>query len=124
LSCIPPPISYSPKCTKSKTTTKVNGDPPKSVKLWKDFFEEVNQFRFDQQPRFERPKFNDEFIIVNEEVLRNAMNVNVCMVLNKPTGSDYEYSMRQPDAPGEPDFTCHYLVESLILVIEIKRKHV
>jgi hypothetical protein len=124
LSCIPPPVTYSSKCTKSKTTTKVNGDPPKSVKLWKDFFEEVNQFRFDQQPRFERPKFNDEFIIVNEEVLRNAMNVNVCMVLNKLTGLDYEYSMRQPDAPGEPDFTCHYLVESLILVIEIKRKHV
>ncbi|CAB4374697.1 unnamed protein product [Rhizophagus irregularis] len=26
LSCIPPPITYSPDCTKSKTTTKVNGD--------------------------------------------------------------------------------------------------
>ena len=82
----------------------------------------MNSFSFDQQPRFERPKFNDEFI--NEEVLRNAMNVNVCMVLNKFTGPDYEYSMRQPDAPGESDFTCHYLVELLILVIEVKRKHV
>ncbi|CAB4494669.1 unnamed protein product [Rhizophagus irregularis] len=24
LSCIPPPITYSPDCTKSKTTTKIN----------------------------------------------------------------------------------------------------
>ena len=124
MSCIPPPITYSSKCTKSKTTTKVNGDPPTSVLLWKDFFEEVNRFRFDQQPRFERPKFNDEFIIVNEEVLRNAINVNICMVLNKLTGSDYEYTMRSTDTPGVPDFTCHYLVELLILVIEVKRKHV
>src|SRR6266498_3307834 len=106
------------------TTTKVNGVPLISVQLWNDFFNRVNSFSFDQQPRFERPKFNDEFIVVNEKVLRNAMNVNVCMMLNKFTGSDYEYSMRQPDAPGESDFTCHYLVESLILMIEVKRKHV
>ena len=71
-----------------------NGDPPTSVLLWKDFFEEVNRFRFDQQPRFERPKFNYEFIVVNEEVLRNAINVNICMVLNKLTESDYENTMR------------------------------
>ncbi|CAB4417561.1 unnamed protein product [Rhizophagus irregularis] len=57
LSCIPPPITYSPDCTKSKTTTKVNGDPPTSVQLWGDFFDKVNQFRFDQQPIFERPQF-------------------------------------------------------------------
>ncbi|RIA84393.1 hypothetical protein C1645_808786 [Glomus cerebriforme] len=38
LSCIPPPITYSPKCTKSKTTTKVNGDPPTRVLLWGRLF--------------------------------------------------------------------------------------
>ncbi|CAI2199891.1 14951_t:CDS:2, partial [Funneliformis geosporum] len=59
-------------------------------------FEEVNRFRFDQQPRFKRPKFDDRIIVVKEEVVRT----------------------------GEPDFTCHYLVDSLILVIEAKRKHV
>ena len=117
-------VTYSSKCTKSKTTTKVNGVPPTSVQLWDDFFDRVNSFSFDQQPRFERLKFNDEFIVVNEEVLRNAMNVNVCMVLNKFTGSDYEYTMRSTDTPGVPDFTCHYLVELLILMIEVKRKHV
>ncbi len=52
------------------------------------------------------------------------MNFNICMVLNDLIRSDYEYSMRQPDAPGIPDFTCHYLMELLILVIKIKRKHV
>ncbi|GBC49026.2 kinase-like domain-containing protein [Rhizophagus irregularis DAOM 181602=DAOM 197198] len=124
LSCIPPPITYSPKCTLSKSTTKVSGIPPTSVKLWGDFFEEVNQFLFDQQPRFERPKFNDGFVVVKEEVVRNAINVNICMILNKLTGPDYDYSMRQTEATGEPDFTCHYLVDSLILVIEAKRKHV
>ncbi|POG70072.1 kinase-like domain-containing protein [Rhizophagus irregularis DAOM 181602=DAOM 197198] len=46
------------------------------------------------------------------------------MILNKLTGPDYDYSMRQTEATGEPDFTCHYLVDSLILVIEAKRKHV
>ncbi|PKC64825.1 hypothetical protein RhiirA1_461865 [Rhizophagus irregularis] len=46
LSCIPPPLTYSPKCTTSKTATK-------------------------------RPRFNDRFVVLNEEVLRNAMNVNI-----------------------------------------------
>jgi serine/threonine protein kinase len=84
----------------------------------------VNGFRFDQQPSFERPKFNDRFVVVNEEVLRNAINVNICMILNDLMGPDCEYSMRPTHTPGIPDFTCHYLVESLILVIEVKRKHV
>jgi hypothetical protein len=84
----------------------------------------VNSFSFDQQPRFERPRFDDRFVVVNEEVVRNAINFNICMVLNDLTGSDYEYTMRQTDTPGVLDFTCHYLVKSLILVIEAKRKHV
>ncbi|GBC12513.2 hypothetical protein GLOIN_2v1781861 [Rhizophagus irregularis DAOM 181602=DAOM 197198] len=57
LSCIPPPITYSPDCVTSKTTTKAVGDPPASVQLWDDFFDKVNSFHFDQQPRFERPRF-------------------------------------------------------------------
>jgi hypothetical protein len=95
--------------------------------LWDDFFIEVNRFRFDQQPRFERPKFNNEFKVVNEEVLRNAINVNICMELNKLAESNYEYTMLPTNTPGVSDFTCHYLVETLrtlILVTEVKRKHV
>ncbi|KAG9284723.1 hypothetical protein G9A89_003026, partial [Geosiphon pyriformis] len=107
LSSIPPPVRYSSTGVTSKTTTKVHGNPPTSVLLWDNFLEEVNQFRFDQQPRFERPKFNEDFVVVNEEVLRDALN----------------FSMRRTHTPGIPDFTC-YLVEQLILVIEVKRKHV
>ncbi|CAI2201694.1 2924_t:CDS:1, partial [Funneliformis geosporum] len=77
LSCIPPPITYSPDCVTSKTTTKASGDPPTSVLLWGDFFDKVNQFRFDQQPIFERPRFNDRFAVVDEEDVRNAINVNI-----------------------------------------------
>ncbi|KAG9295286.1 hypothetical protein G9A89_021217 [Geosiphon pyriformis] len=53
LSSIPPPVRYSSTGVTSKTTTKVHGNPPTSVLLWDNFLEEVNQFRFDQQPRFE-----------------------------------------------------------------------
>ncbi|GBC44808.2 kinase-like domain-containing protein [Rhizophagus irregularis DAOM 181602=DAOM 197198] len=123
LSCIPPPITYSTDCVTSKTTTKAVGDPPASVQLWDDFFDKVNQFRFDQQPIFERPKFDDRFVIVDEEDVRNAINFNICMVLNDLTGPDYVYSRKSTDTPGIPDFNCH-LVGSLILVIEAKRKHV
>ncbi|GBB85381.1 hypothetical protein RclHR1_11930007 [Rhizophagus clarus] len=94
LSCIPPPITYSPKCTLSKTTTKVSGVPPTSVQLWNDFFEEVNRFRFDQQPRFERPKFDDRIIVLIEEDVRVAIHVNICLTLNDLTGPDCVYSRR------------------------------
>ncbi|GET63117.1 kinase-like domain-containing protein [Rhizophagus irregularis DAOM 181602=DAOM 197198] len=123
LSCIPPPITYSPDCTKSKTTTKVNGDPPTSVQLWGDFFDKVNQFRFDQQLIFERPQFSQDREVDNEEDVRDALNSNICLVLNRLMGSEYKFSRRLPNTPGVPDFTCH-LVGSLILVIEAKRKHV
>jgi hypothetical protein len=77
LSCIPPPITYSPKCTKSKTTTNVSGDSPANVELWGDFFEEVNRFRFDQQPKFERPQFIKNKVVLNEEDVRVAIDVNM-----------------------------------------------
>ncbi|PKB99364.1 kinase-like protein [Rhizophagus irregularis] len=40
LSCIPPPITYSSKCTTSKNSTKVNGVLLTNVQLWGDFFKE------------------------------------------------------------------------------------
>lgn len=85
-----------------------------------DFFEEVNRFCFDQQPRFERPQFNQDIEIVNEEDVRDALNSNICLVLNRLMEPNYKFSRRSPNTTGEP----HYLVESLILVIEVKRKHV
>ena len=123
LSCIPPPVTYSSECSKSKTTTKVNGDPPTSVKLWGDFFDKVNQFRFDHQPRFERPQFSQDREVENEDDVRDALNSNICLVLNRLMGPEYKFSRRSTHTPGIPDFNCH-LVGSLILVIEVKRKHV
>ncbi|GBC07921.1 hypothetical protein RclHR1_00780001 [Rhizophagus clarus] len=123
LSCIPPPITYSPKCIISKNTTKVNGVLPKKVLLWEDFFDEVNQFQFDQQPRYERPHFIQDKVVFNEEDVRVAIDVNICMVLNKLMAPGYNFSRRPTATPNIPDFNC-YLVELLILVIEAKRKHV
>ncbi|CAG8647153.1 9010_t:CDS:10, partial [Funneliformis mosseae] len=108
LSCIPPPITYSPDCITSKITTKASGDPPASVKLWEDFFEEVNRFRFDQQPIFERLRFNDEFNdVVDEEDVCNAIKVNICQILNKLMGPDCVYSRKSTDTHGISDFNCH-----------------
>jgi hypothetical protein len=122
LTCIPPPITYSPKCTKSKKTTKVNGDPPTRIFLWGDFFDEVNQFRFDKQPRFERPQFIRDKVVFNEEDVRVAIDVNICIVLNRLMPG-YSFTRRPTLAPGIPDFNC-YLAELLILVIEAKRENV
>src|SRR6266496_4877310 len=103
LSCVPPPVTYSPKCTTSKTTTKVSGDPPTRVLLWGDFFDKVNQFRFDQQPRFERPQFVVKEI-ENEEDVRGVLDFNICQILNYLMGSEYKFSRHSPDTPGVPDF--------------------
>ncbi|CAI2189344.1 12616_t:CDS:2 [Funneliformis geosporum] len=46
-----------------------------------------------------------ELYKVNEEVLRNAINVNICMILNDLMEPDCEYSMRPTHTPGIPDFT-------------------
>ncbi|RHZ76439.1 hypothetical protein Glove_197g34 [Diversispora epigaea] len=124
LSCIPSPVTYSPKCTKSKTTTKVNGDPSTSVMLWRDFFDEVNRFRFDQKRRFQRPQFIQGKRVVYEEDVRVAFDVNICLVLNQLIGPELDFSRLSSHTPGIPDFNCHHLGESLILVIEVKRKHV
>jgi hypothetical protein len=123
-SYIPPHITYSPHGTFSKNTTKVGGKPPKKVLLWKDFFDMVNVHHFDnKQPRFKKPQFTRNFKVTNEEIVRQAINVNILMVLNEST-PNYEYSMRKVPGNGEPDYTCYYLENTLILVIEVKRVHI
>ena len=93
------------------------------VLLWGNFFDKVNRFRFDRQPRYERPRFDDRFVMVDEEDVCNSMNFNICMILNDLTGLDCIYSRRPTDTTGILDFNCH-LVKLLILVIEAKKKHV
>ncbi|RGB22696.1 hypothetical protein C1646_822450 [Rhizophagus diaphanus] len=101
LSCIPPPITYSPDCVTSKTTTKASGDLPTSVLLWGDFFDKVNQFRFDQQPIFERPRFNDEFNdVVDEEDVRNAIKAkrkHVLEDMGEETFPEFYYTSKGGD---------------------------
>jgi hypothetical protein len=62
-------------------------------------------------------------VVLNEEDVRVVIDVNICLVLNRLTGPEYDFSRRPTHTPGIPDFNCH-LVDSLILVIEAKRKHV
>ncbi|CAG8720159.1 11509_t:CDS:2, partial [Funneliformis mosseae] len=97
LSYIPPPIIYSPKCTTSKATTKANGDPP--------------------------TRFVQNKVVFCEENVRVAIDVNICMVLNRLMAPGYNFLRRRIHTSGIPDFNC-YLLELLILVFETKRKHV
>lgn len=61
-------------------------------------------------------------MVFYEEDVRVAIDVNICMVLNRLMVG-YNFSRRRIRTPDIPDFTC-YMVESLISVIEAKRKHV
>ncbi|CAG8494653.1 6504_t:CDS:2, partial [Scutellospora calospora] len=98
LSYIPPLIEFSPDASASKVTTSATGKPPKEVKLWEGFFEEVDGYTFDQEKReFDVPEFSYQRPFHKEKSVCTAFEVNVNTVLNE----------------GE-----------LILVIEIKRSHI
>ncbi|PKY34316.1 hypothetical protein RhiirB3_453914 [Rhizophagus irregularis] len=97
LLCIPPPIMYSPKCTTLKATTRANGDLP--------------------------TKFNQNKVVFCKENVCVAINSNICMILNWLMVPGYNFSRHQIYTSGVPDFNC-YLLELLILVFEVKRKHV
>jgi len=83
----------------------------------------MNQFRFDQQPIFERSQFIPDKEVENEEDVRIAIDINICMILNRLMRSEYKFSKQSTNTPGISDFTYHFM-GLLILVIEAKRKHV
>ncbi|CAH1768650.1 15388_t:CDS:2, partial [Entrophospora sp. SA101] len=56
LSHIPPPIKYLPDASESKTSTKLDHEPIK-VCLWEGFLNDVNNYHFDDQWKFKKPKF-------------------------------------------------------------------
>ena len=62
-------------------------------------------------------------MVLIEEDVRVAINVNICMTLNDLTGPDCVYLRRPTDATGIPDFNYHHM-ELLILVMKAKRKHI
>ncbi|CAG8706455.1 4928_t:CDS:2, partial [Ambispora leptoticha] len=121
LSYVTPPIYYA---SNASSSTNAGGDPPIEVALWESFFDDVNGFTFDSidpKPKFEKPQFNNSYVNVRyEEGVRSAFEVNICQVLNKLMGPDYEFSRWQDGSPGIPDFNCHYTIQ-LILCIENKR---
>ncbi|CAG8699593.1 4419_t:CDS:2, partial [Funneliformis mosseae] len=122
LSCAP---SYSPYGTISTSSTNAVGNPPDKVMIWKDFLASVNNYTFDQDERkFEKPIFIKDFITTNEEIVRQAVNVNVCLPLNRVV-SDFKFTMRNVSGTGDPDFVCHKKDgDELILALEIKRVHI
>src|SRR5687767_7323510 len=91
--------------------------------LWEDLFNNVNQHHFNQQRKFEEPLFINDFKVTNEEIVRQAININILMALNRLT-PDYEFSMRSVPASGIPDYTRYDLGDTLSMVLEIKRTHV
>ncbi|CAG8704155.1 11420_t:CDS:1, partial [Ambispora gerdemannii] len=70
LSCIPPILGYSSRGTSSTSSTNAVGDSPLAALIWEKFFDEVNEYRFDQQPKFEKPQFDDRYSLRNEEDVR------------------------------------------------------
>ena len=75
--------------------------------IWKDFLESVNNYKFDQeQKKYAKPNFIEDFIPTNEEVVCQAVNVNVCLPVNR-INSGFEFTMRTVSGTGEPDFVCH-----------------
>ncbi|CAG8691885.1 11770_t:CDS:2, partial [Funneliformis mosseae] len=124
LSYPPPYITYSPHGTSSTSSTNAVGNPPDEVTLWEDFLENVNEYMFDQEQKFQKPIFNTKFKATFEEIVRNAFNVNICMILNEVI-TDCEFAMRGVQGTGSPNFACHKKDDDkLIMAIEIKRYHI
>ncbi|CAG8546780.1 2041_t:CDS:10 [Gigaspora rosea] len=122
LSFVPPHIKFSPGAPASKSTTSAVGKPPKEVRLWESFFEEVNGHTFDQVKNLQAPKFAYEYPFSKERSVCTAIDVNINSVLNSILGAEYDFSDRSPYV-GDPDFTC-YNREKLLLVTEIKRSYI
>ncbi|RIB09617.1 hypothetical protein C2G38_2044168 [Gigaspora rosea] len=74
LSFVPPHIKFSPGAPASKSTTSAVGKPPKEVRLWESFFEEVNGHTFDQVKNLQAPKFAYEYPFSKERWLLTSFS--------------------------------------------------
>ncbi|RHZ85979.1 hypothetical protein Glove_57g125 [Diversispora epigaea] len=124
LSYVTPPIVYRPEATSSTSTMTVNcSNLQAEMLLWSTFFEEVNQFSFDKEPKFKKPPhFQIYSNVVDEEEVRYAFNSNICLVLNELL-PDYQFSRRSTHTPGISAFNCYYSLETLVLTIEVEISH-
>ena len=85
--------------------------------IWEDFLESVNKYTFDQEPKkYKRPNFIADFITTKEEVVRQAVNVNVCLPLNRVM-SKFEFTMRTVSSTGIPDYSCRKKDDDVLIVL-------
>ncbi|CAG8489865.1 22582_t:CDS:2 [Racocetra persica] len=119
---IPPILEFSSFASTSKTTSSAVGKAPRKVLLWKEFFEKVNGYKFDVIPKFKKPEFHYSHLLNKESTVLTATDVNINMILNEIMGKNYDFSDHLAYIPGS-DFTCYYMEETLILIMEVKRKH-
>uniref|UniRef100_A0A1D1Y2D2 Serine/threonine-protein kinase grp n=1 Tax=Anthurium amnicola TaxID=1678845 RepID=A0A1D1Y2D2_9ARAE len=122
LLCVPLPIGYHPNVITSQGTTYSGDQFPTEIRIW-DLFEEVNNFHFNNEPKFERPQFGNFPSCINEEDIRGAFYYNICQVLNVLL-PDYEFSRQPVPIAGIPDFSALFGAFKFIAPIEIKREHV
>ncbi|CAI2186153.1 12960_t:CDS:2, partial [Funneliformis geosporum] len=128
--CTTLPIRYPPDASESKTSTKSDHEPTK-VCLWEGFLNGVNNYHFDNQWKFKKPKFAEHNRANIEEDVRSLFCINICETLSNLMGPDYEYTRRNTKTPGIPDFNCHQITITktgksftLIFPIEVKRRHI
>ncbi|GBB93733.1 hypothetical protein RclHR1_22210002 [Rhizophagus clarus] len=62
--------------------------------------------------------------VVNEEDVRIAIDFNICIVLSGLMVPRYNFLRLPMHTKGVSDFTCFYLSNLLVLMIEVKRKHI
>ncbi|PKC00195.1 kinase-like protein [Rhizophagus irregularis] len=126
LAYIPPPLTFCPNFVKRNSST--NPDIPGDHKLvellpWKGFFEKVNNFKFGDESKYNRPIFINYSQMYNEMSIQTAFETNICEVLNKLL-RNYDFSRESTKNPGDPDFICHFAMLEPLMPIEVKRKHI
>jgi hypothetical protein len=48
------------------------------------FFNNINEYSFDKlEQKFKKPLFVNDLIVTEEEVVHQAFNFNICLVLNR-----------------------------------------
>ncbi|RIA91692.1 hypothetical protein C1645_821721 [Glomus cerebriforme] len=113
-------IPYIPYGINSKSSIKVSGDPPIEVKLWDEFFNNVNSHTFDHEKKFQKPTFITNFINICEEIVQLAFNINICMLLNRVI-QDVQFALRSTSSTGNSGYCCHLKIDNkLLFTIEIK----
>ncbi|CAG8813466.1 6393_t:CDS:1, partial [Racocetra fulgida] len=96
MSYIPLFIEYPPDTSTCISSINVGGLWPAKISSWDSFFDDVIQYKFDQEPKFERPQFVDKGLeIVVEPNVGTAMEVNIFRILNILAGSYYKFSKQK-----------------------------